>query len=585
MDTNQQGPRAAHSRMPSFNQFDQRVNPQLMASEVVPQHQTQLNRPLREVMQLQLQNVGSNSNTNASKNIGDRKQNTQFKIVPTVMSGLASNTLLMELQPLNQDMTLLHQQVNMLHRRSLQQGNQVVNVDSPVGEPHLQMQNQQINQQRQLQSQQLNRQQLQSQQVGAQQTHQQQQKQHLQQSAQQNIRRQQSLQQNLQLHNPQNLHQLLQQQLFLRQQAQQLYQQLQLQQLQQLQSQHNTEPVSQNMVPPSSKSSPGKSGSVLGSIGATAGDGKQVANFGDSDVENRFRFFKRNLGNAAVSRVNELLDLIMAESGKSISTYEFWQSLCQNYAMLHAALRITVPQDPARSEDESDFKNTRLYTLSVDTAPRFFLANALATTIAKQVFTLPGLRFHILSNGSVFLVSKLSMLYTYTDNSTCHLTGFCRLLLGVDFRIELIDCHIVKLVSNVSLLQLEKRWLACSRNDTKERDFMKRLLTETMSGSAAKNCGFEENVLRILQISDVMAQLRPLIAFTSDSRTNSPIKSLDNYVSMNHASTHYNSVNSVGGNRHVLSPLTRNMPLDYKGPIKKRRVSNTVPSPTDSEPR
>lgn len=298
-----------------------------------------------------------------------------------------------------------------------------------------------------------------------------------------------------------------------------------------------------------------------------------------AQLELNIKIFKRNLGNAAVSRILDLIDLVVSEPKETLATYEFWQHICRNYAMPHAALRITVPRDPAKSEDDTDSRNTKLYTLSVNTAPRFFLANVLASNISKQQLSLPGLRFHVMNSGSVFMASRLSILYTYKDGSSTHLTGVCRLVLSRDFRMDLIDCHILSHASQVSLLQLEKRWLSSCKNDNKEKEFMKRLFSDTILKTSAKNCGFEENAMRILQISDVMTQLRPLMAFTMANNINSPIKALDTYVNVN------SQYSGAGTNIPMANSSARAMLLDFKNQPKKRKVSNAISSPINPDLR
>lgn len=351
------------------------------------------------------------------------------------------------------------------------------------------------------------------------------------------------------------------------------------------------------MIPPSSGSSPEKSVSGLaaqvGAPGVAAGTNTKPepnnAALGQAagqaaNLELNIKIFKRNLGNAAVSRVLDLIDLVLSEPSKTLATYDFWQHLCQNYATPQAALRITLPKDQIKFEDEHETRNTRLYTLNVNTAPRYFLANVLATNIVKQQVFLPGIRFHVLNSGSVFMASRLSIIYTYIDGSSAHATGVCRIILSRDFRIDSIDCHVTNHSSQISLLHLEKMWLASCKNDGTEKDFMKRVFSDTILKTTAKDCGFDENAIHILQISDVMSQLRPLMAFTTANQISSPIKALESYVNMNLPNSHFATSNS-NVTAAASPPINRNMANDAKSQLKKRRLSSSIDNSVNPESR
>ncbi|RKP32591.1 hypothetical protein METBISCDRAFT_21279 [Metschnikowia bicuspidata] len=322
-------------------------------------------------------------------------------------------------------------------------------------------------------------------------------------------------------------------------QNQQLYlRQHQLLQQHQLQMQQTSAALVLHVPPLSLKSLPDKNGpsSAGGTSASNAAQHAAACSAAAhaSQMASNLRIYKRNLGNTAVLRVLDLIDFVANEPPESLTSYGFWQNTCQVHAVPTAVLRITVPVESGGNDDDEGLGNTRLYMLNVSTAPQFFLAKALASNVASKQFSLPGLRYHILGSGAVFMTSRLSYLRTYKDESSTHITGFCRLLMSRDFRLELVDCTIVGYTSQVSLLQLEKRWVASTaKNDGQEREFMKRVFNDTLARAVCDGGGFSENVMRVLKISDVMMQLRPLMAFTAANGLNSPIKSLDVYVNSN----------------------------------------------------
>lgn len=329
---------------------------------------------------------------------------------------------------------------------------------------------------------------------------------------------------------PSQQEQMQNQQLYLRQQ--------QLLQQQQLQMQQNSAALVLHVPPLSLKSLPDKNGPSSAG-GTSASNAAQPAAAGSaaahaSQMASNLRIYKRNLGNTAVLRVLDLIDFVANEPLESLTSYGFWQNTCQVHAVPNAVLRITLPVESGGNDDDEGLGNTRLYMLNVSTAPPFFLTKALARNVASKQFSLPGLRYHILGSGAVFMTSRISYLCTYKDESSMHITGFCRLLMSRDFRLELVDCTIVGCTTQVSLLQLEKRWMASTAtNDGQEREFMKRVLNDTLARAVCDGGCFSENVMRVLKISDVMMQLRPLMAFTAANGLNSPIKSLDVYVNSN----------------------------------------------------
>ncbi|WPK25178.1 hypothetical protein PUMCH_002482 [Australozyma saopauloensis] len=550
MHNNQNGPQNSQNRMVSGGQFDQRLNSQMMGSPVMDTQQ-QATRNQRAAMQLQFQNsAGGADPSGGQKNGMDKKQPAQFKIIPNNASGQASFQNLT--QPLGQGVGILQQQLLMLQRQLSSLGQGVDTQESSFGDnpqPNQMQQPLQATTQPLMQSQQ-----------------------RVQQMQQQQLQQQQLAQQ---------------QQLYLRQQQhqQQLYQQQQqLQQMQQLQMQQNLTPGGQHMMPPSDKSSPGKTGSILGPSGAAAkAAAAPNASSQATQIEANIRIFKRNLGNAAVSRILDLVDMINSEPVDSSSTYDFWQHICLTYAIPQAAFRITVPVEPTKVDEEKFNAKMQLFTLTSNTAPRFLLANAIAQNVAKREVTMPGLRFHVLNSGSVFMASRLSIIHTYKDGSSTYLSGVCRFVLSRDFRIELIDCHILTYSSQISMMLLEKKWQTGCKTEANPRDLVKRLFTESMAKSAALDCGFDESAMRILKISDVMTQLRPLMAFTLNNKLNSPIKALDAYMNVNGQNT--NSTQASGAGGPAGTPMTRPMPMEIKSQFKKRKASTAAPSPLNSEPR
>ncbi|KSA01206.1 uncharacterized protein AC631_03025 [Debaryomyces fabryi] len=263
------------------------------------------------------------------------------------------------------------------------------------------------------------------------------------------------------------------------------------------------------------------------------------------------KIFKRNLGNAGVIRILNLIDQISNESYENLSKLGFWQKVIQLYCVPSCTVRLTTAPSSNASKsanhkftlDAQQHTLPRQFELNVLTAPRFFLAQILSGQVSKLSITLPGLKFQVMNNSSIFIISRLSIQYNYADGSVSNVTGTFKMLMNREFRIEWIDCQCSNIQSSVNFETLERQWANFSQsqheNDRKEEDdqsqqeFPKYLRQSSTAIASSDTCGLHEDAFRVLQIGDVMSHLRALMGFSTANNISSPMKSLELFMSVN----------------------------------------------------
>lgn len=286
--------------------------------------------------------------------------------------------------------------------------------------------------------------------------------------------------------------------------------------------------------------------SVNGSVngGAVALQGGAMNKIGAAAAQNEInaKIFKRNLGNAGVMRILDLIDIVSNESAEKLTTLDFWTRFVLSYFAPNAVMRFTPAPGSPKLPNESiidgfnRLANGRLYELDVLTAPRFLVASILSQALTKHQVTLPGIKSQVMNNGSVFIASQLNFQFTYADGTLGILQGTCRISLNKDYRIDWLDCRCLNYLSSITMSSLEKHWhqfrsLSDDKLDSvnSNGDFFERLCESAQSVRNSSNSGVHDTAMRIMQIGDLMTYLKPLMAFSSANGINLPLKALEGY--------------------------------------------------------
>lgn len=311
------------------------------------------------------------------------------------------------------------------------------------------------------------------------------------------------------------------------------------------------------------------------------------------------KIFKRNLGNAGVMRILDLIDIVSNEPYERLSTLEFWTRFVQSYFLPNAVIRFTPVPTLAQQPLElyiDGFAHPppgKLYELDVLTAPRFLVASVLSQSSTKHQITLPGIKLQVMHNGSVFIVSQLNLQFSYGDGTSATVQGTCRISLNKDYRIDWIDCRCTSYQPLISIASLEKHWqqhrslpdehMEASGVST---DFLERLRESAQSIRTSSNSGIHDAAMRVMQIGDLMTYLKPLMSFSLTNGITLPLKALEGYMAATSGS-HLQRIGSAGTvNGAASSPSPHTVAQDEpKNILKKRRLSGLVHSPMVPERR
>ncbi|ABN66134.2 predicted protein, partial [Scheffersomyces stipitis CBS 6054] len=276
------------------------------------------------------------------------------------------------------------------------------------------------------------------------------------------------------------------------------------------------------------------------------------------------RVLKRNLGNAGAMRVLEFIEQISNESPENLTSIEYWQRLIHTYCMPTSIFRIstaaTLPSSSGifshgaamkpnlfnvsfldANLDTTSGVSSKFFELTTAFAARFFVTNVIIGNVAKFYVALPGLKFQVMNNGSIFLISRLQQQYIYNDGSIANLTGNVKLVMNRDLRIESVDIQYLSYQPSISFPALEAGWKLYMESKSKEmnkgpydsKEFLSQIHRTAEAIRNTPGSGMHENVMRILQVGDVMSQLKPLMGFSTINSINSPLKSLELFLATN----------------------------------------------------
>lgn len=302
------------------------------------------------------------------------------------------------------------------------------------------------------------------------------------------------------------------------------------------------------------------------------------------------KIFKRNLGNAGVMRILDLIDNVSNEPHEKLSTLEFWTRFVQSYFAPNAVMQFTPAVISATNGDghaDSFLHNgpSRLYELDVLTAPRFLVASILSQNLTEHQVSLPGIKSQVMNNGSVLIASRLNIQFIYADGSIGSVQGTCRISLNKDYRIDWIDCRCMSYQSSITINSLEKQWLQHQTSDDKldalgangKNTFIDRLRESAQSVKTSSNSGIHDTAMRILQIGDLMTYLKPLMSFSLTNGINLPVKALEGYMTASSGAHIHrlSAASTVNGAASSPSPLTTAQD-EPKNILKKRRLSGSV---------
>lgn len=267
-------------------------------------------------------------------------------------------------------------------------------------------------------------------------------------------------------------------------------------------------------------------------------------------VEIHAKIFRRNLGNAGVVRILDLIDQILGELRDKLRSIEYWQRVAQVFLLPTTSLRFTTtPQLQPGSKKNLPHMSGGfmglgaaqngglvLYELNLTTAPRFFAAAVALSLIQLFYIHLPGLKFQVFASQAVLITANVVMTYVYMDGSLAKVHGDMKLLMTRDFRIDWADvkCHLYQ--SSVLLAALERQLHAFQeKTGVDVLELISQVCRGLEAAKHARTVGLDDTAMQVMQILDVMGQLRLLMQFSMVNNVVLPVKALDMFVNANHA--------------------------------------------------
>ena len=246
--------------------------------------------------------------------------------------------------------------------------------------------------------------------------------------------------------------------------------------------------------------------------------------------------FRKQMSNLATLKFLDFCELIGVRSD-STKNILYWRKIITDYFSEIGVLRYSVKSGV----------DSRQFEFSVPIIPRFFFSIIQSGVVRMEIQ--PGLlRTQVLANGTTYLESsRCCFTHYYSDGSYVNIHGNIRGILNQNLKLDWLDFQTHVFIPGVEWPSLEKilsdeakvKDLFANQNDNSSAKSAesKRLQLLTNFGSNYKvfhsmsNFGLQESVMRVMQVSDVMAHLKSLMLFSITSDTTGPLNSLDAFVS------------------------------------------------------
>lgn len=245
--------------------------------------------------------------------------------------------------------------------------------------------------------------------------------------------------------------------------------------------------------------------------------------------------FRKQMSNLATLKFLDFCELIGVRSD-STKNILYWRKIITDYFSEVGVLRYSVKSGV----------DSRQFEFSVPIIPRFFFSIIQSGVTRMEIQ--PGLlRTQVLANGTTYLESsRCCFTHYYSDGSYVNIHGNIRGILNQNLKLDWLDFQTHVFIPGVEWPSLEKllsdeakvkELFYSQENSSEKASDIKRLqlLTKLRSNykvfHSMSNFGLQESVMRVMQVSDVMAHLKSLMLFSISSDTTGPLNALDSFVS------------------------------------------------------
>lgn len=295
------------------------------------------------------------------------------------------------------------------------------------------------------------------------------------------------------------------------------------------------------------------------------------------------RIIKRNLENAAIIRILDLIDFISNQLYENLSNIDFWTRITPANFLPSAILKFNFLGNGSSgtslhevtglnlnflqlNADSNNPNSPHQFELNTSTAPRFFVSCVQAKTIIRCSITLSGSKFQVLNNGSIIIVSKIELHFNYQDGSNSVSRGTVKILMSRDLRIEWIDLNCADYQGNISMSALETKLKAIidSKKDfKKQKESLDEMISTSHAVRLGATSGIDAQSMRILQLGDIMTSMKSLMEFSVVNHVSSPLRSLELLITSQAAQqaqalqaqmaaqAHFQAANASGANSFI----------------------------------
>ncbi|RCK67084.1 Morphogenetic regulator of filamentous growth protein 1 [Candida viswanathii] len=324
------------------------------------------------------------------------------------------------------------------------------------------------------------------------------------------------------------------------------------------------------------------------------------------------RIIKRNLGNAAIVRILDLIDFVSSQLYENLSNIEFWTRTIPGNFLPSAILKFNFLGNSSTGASLHDITGLNFnflqlnadsnnpnaphqFELNTSTAPRFFVSCVQAKSILRCSIALSGSKCQVLNNGSTIIVSKIELHFNYQDGSNSIARGTVKILMSRDLRIEWIDLNCADYQGNISMSALEAKLKSPvdSKKDVKKQ---KESLDEMISNSQAvqwgATSGIDARSMRILQVGDIMTSMKSLMEFSMMNNIASPLRSLELLITSQGAQqvqalqaqmaaqAHFQATNAAGANSFIGAQQLQAKKTAAAATVANSNTNNSVSSPS-----
>lgn len=284
--------------------------------------------------------------------------------------------------------------------------------------------------------------------------------------------------------------------------------------------------------------------------------------------------YRRPVANAELLKLLDFCELVGVRS-ESTKNILYWKKIITEYFSEMGVLRYSVKSG----------MDQRQFEFSVPIIPRFFFS--IIQSGVSRIEIQPGmLRVHPLANGSTYIESlRCCFTHHYTDGSYVNIYGTMKGVFNMMLKFEWLDFQTHVFIPGLEWPSLEKLLsddakmaeitALVNEKDEKEHKLLQKMRSNYQVFHSMSNFGLQESVMRVMQVSDVMAHLKSLMLFSLSSTAPGPLSSLDEFVAQQ--SSKQDEKKHTPGDSSPQSPMTKKMALDMShSTLTKRRRKSTI---------